>query len=174
MDNLEEAEQTLEIAHSMTIKSGAERILGNYYHFAGVVELKRGNLLEALDLFEKAWDIAERNPAGTNQNRALLDLAHAEILLSGQSKDNAKIVIPGRWLCKLESYAEEKEQPGIRMQAAMLKSEFYQNHDQLKDAHATLLEALDITDSPGVNTLRKKIITRISELESFMVDKEVV
>jgi tetratricopeptide (TPR) repeat protein len=174
VDDLEEAERTLETAYSMIIKSGAERALGNYYHFTGVVELKKGNLLEALDLFEKAWDIAERIPVGTNQNRALLDLARAEILLSGQSKDNAKIVTPGRWLCKLESYAEEKELPGIRMQAAMLKSEFYQNHDQLKDAHATLLEALDITDSPGVNTLRKKIITRISELESFMVDKEVV
>ncbi len=175
VDNLEEADQTLEIAHSMIIKSGAERILGNYYHFAGVVELKRGNLLEALGLFEKAWDIAEQNPLfGTNQNRALLDLAHAEILLSSQSKDNANIVTPGRWLCKLETYAEEQELPGIRMQAALLKSELFQNHGQFRDAHAVLRDALDITDSPGVTTLRRMITTKMQEIDKHLHDEEIV
>jgi tetratricopeptide (TPR) repeat protein len=174
VDDLEEAERTLEIAHSMMIKSGAERVLGNYYHFTGVVELRRGNLLEALDLFEKAWDIAQRNPAGTNQNRALLDLARAENLFSSQSKDSSKIGAPGKWLCKLETYAEAKELPGIRMQAALLKSEFYQNHDQLRDAQAVLRDALNITDSPGVTTLRKIINARIAELERHMIDEELV
>ena len=174
VDNFAEAERTLEIAHSMIIKSGSERALGNYYHFTGVVELRRGNLLDALDLFEKAWDIAERNPAGTNQNRTLLDLARAEILLSGQSKDNAKIVTPGRWLCKLETYADEQELHGIRMQAALLKSELYRNHNQLRDAEAVLREALDITDSPGVITLKKRIITKIQEIEKHLQDEEIV
>lgn len=174
VDNFEEAERTLEIAYSMIIKTGVERALGNYYHFTGVVELRRGNLLEAIDLFEKAWEIAERNPAGTNQNRALLDLARAEILLSSQSKDNAKIVTPGRWLCKLETYADKQELPGIKMQAALLKSEFYQNHGQFIDAQAVLRDALDITDSPGVTTLRNKITAKIQQLEKHLHDEEIV
>jgi tetratricopeptide (TPR) repeat protein len=174
VDQFEKAEQTLEIAYSMIIKSGAERILGEYYHFTGVVELRRGNLLEALDLFEKAWDIAERNPAGTNQNRALLDLARTEILLSCQSKDNATIASPGKWLCKLETYADEQELPGIKMQAALLKSEFYQNHGQFIDAQAVLRDALDITESLGVTTLRKRITARIQEIENHLHDEEMV
>lgn len=174
VDNLEEAERTLEIAHSMIIKSGAERTLGNYYHITGVVELRRGKLVDALDLFEKAWDIAERIPDGTYQNRVLLDLARAEILLSSKSKDSTKIPAPGRWLCKLDAYAEGYELPGIRMQAALLKSEFYQNHGQLKDAHAFLVDSLTISDSLGVATLRKRIKNRIEEISSLMQEKEVV
>jgi tetratricopeptide (TPR) repeat protein len=172
--DLEEAEQALETAYPMIIKSGSEGTLGNYYHFSGVVELKRGNFLEALDLIEKGWDIAERVPAGTNQNRALLDLARTEILLSSQSKDSTKIAAPGKWLHKLETYAEEHELPGIRMQAALLKSEFYENHGQFRDAQAVLHDALDITDSPGVATLRKRITARIQEIDQRMQDAETV
>jgi tetratricopeptide (TPR) repeat protein len=173
VDRLEEAEQILDNAYSMIIKSGSERILGNYYHFSGVVELRKGDFLAALDLIEKAWDIAERIPAGTDQNRALLDLARAEILLSNQSRDSTKIVAPGKWLCKLETYAEEKELPGIRMQAALLKSEFYEMHGQLKDAQAVLRDALDITDSLGVATLRKRISNRIDELNRLLREAEI-
>ncbi|MFW9788820.1 MAG: hypothetical protein ACFFE2_14595 [Candidatus Thorarchaeota archaeon] len=174
VDNFEEAERTLEIAYSMIIKSGVERALGNYYHFTGVVELRRGNLLEAIDLFEKAWEIAERNPAGTNQNRALLDLALAEIMLSCKSEDRTKIPTPGMWLCRLEDYTLENDLPGIRMQAALLKSKFYELHGQLKDAQAVLREALNISDSPGVTTLKKRITTRIHEIEKHLHDEEIV
>jgi tetratricopeptide (TPR) repeat protein len=173
VNDLEEAVRTLETAYPMIIKAGNERILGEYYHFSGVVELKRGNLLEALDLIEKAWDIAKRIPAGTNQNRALLDLARVEILLSRQSRDSTEIIAPGKWLCKLESYAEELELPGIRMQAALLKSEFYQKHGQFKDAQATLQDALSITESKGVATLRRKINERIRELNQLLRDASV-
>lgn len=172
VNELDEAERTLEIAHSLLIKSGSERILGNYYHFSGVVEIRRGNFLDALDIIEKAWEIAERIPAGTNQNHALLDLARAEILLSIQSRDSTKIVAPGKWLCKLEAFAEERDLPGIRMQAALLKSEFYQGHDQLKDAKATLLDGLNISDSLGVVTLRKRLSDRISELNHLLRETE--
>jgi len=174
VDDFEEAERSLDIAHSLTIKSGSERYLGNYYHFLGVVELRRGNFLDALDLIEKAWDIANRIPSGTNQNRALLDLARAEILLSNQSIDHTKIVAPGKWLCMLETFTVERELLGIRMQAALLKSEFYQNHGQLKDAHSTLQNALNITDSLGVATLRSRITARITEMDRLLQDEELV
>lgn len=173
VDRLEDAERTLDTAYSMIIKSGSERILGNYFHFSGVVEQRKGNFLAALDLIEKAWDIASRIPAGTNQNRALLDLARTEILLSIQSKDSTKVAAPGKWLCKLEDFAVEKGLSGIRMQAAFLKSEFYQNHGQLKDAHATLVDALDITDSMGVVTLRKMIKKRLSDLSQLITEAEI-
>ena len=173
LNRIDEAERILEAAHSLIIKFGAERLLGDYYHVSGVVELRRGDFLAALDLIENAWDIAERNPRGTNQNRALLDLARTEILIDKQSIDSPNVVVPGKWLSKLENFAIERDLPGIRMQAALLKSEFYQNHGQLKDAHATLVDALTITDSLGVVTLRKNITDRIRELNQLLREAEM-
>jgi len=57
------------------------------------------------------------------------------------------------------------------MQAAMLKSEFYQNNGQLKDARAILEDALEISDSRGVATLRKRISDRMQDIDRLMVDE---
>ena len=57
------------------------------------------------------------------------------------------------------------------MQAAMLKAEFYKNYKQFRDAHAILVDALDITDSPGVTTLRKRITNHIQEIDRLMHDE---
>ncbi|MHA2192039.1 MAG: hypothetical protein ACXAAR_01285, partial [Candidatus Thorarchaeota archaeon] len=132
-----------------------------------------GDYPVALDSLEKSWEIAERNPWIYNQNRALLDLVRAELFLEDQSTNRAKGATPGKWLSKLEDYAINRDLPGIRMQAALLKSEFYKKHGQLKDAHATLQEALGITDSLGVKTLRGRISSRIQELERLMHDEEL-
>ncbi|MFX1261903.1 MAG: tetratricopeptide repeat protein [Promethearchaeota archaeon] len=170
LDRIEEAEETLEIAHSLTIKSGLEVHLQNHYHFSGVVDLKKGNLLDALGLFERAWEIAGRSLDITAMNRVLLDLARVEILIDNQSTNRTKVVVPGKWLSKLETHAMERDLPGIRMYAALLKSEFYQKHGQVKDAIATLEDALGITDSLGVETLRKRITERITELNRVLKD----
>jgi tetratricopeptide (TPR) repeat protein len=173
VNKLEEAERTLDTAHSLIAKTGSEGTLGNYYHCVGVLELRRGNLLAALDIIEKAWDIAERVSSGTNQNRALLDLVRVEIALDKQSIDEIKVATPGKWLSKLEKFATERELTGIRMQAALLKSELYQNHGQLKDAQSILLDALSISDSLGVVTLRKMIKERLSDLSHLIKEAEI-
>ncbi|MBY8999020.1 MAG: hypothetical protein KGD60_14935, partial [Candidatus Thorarchaeota archaeon] len=140
-----------------------------------VLELAKGDYPAAMDFFEKSWDIFERTGEMTGEkNRALLGLAQAEIWLENQRKDVKKSVTCGRWLSKLEKYATERDLPGIRMQAALLKSQFYQNHGHLKDGHATLLDALNITDSLGVKTLNKRINDRIQELNRLIHDEEIV
>jgi tetratricopeptide (TPR) repeat protein len=173
MNRIDESERALDAANRPTIKSGLELVLGAYYHYSGVIEMKKGNLLTALDSLEHAWEVAERNPSGTNQNRVLFDLARVEILIDNQTLDLTKVAVPGRWLSKLEALAVECDLPGVRMYAALLKSEFYRNHGQLIDAQAILADALKITDSPGVKTLRKKINGRIRELNQFLRDAEV-
>jgi hypothetical protein len=103
----------------------------------------------------------------------LLDLARVEILIDNQSINRTKVAVPGKWLSKLETHALERGLLGIRMYAALLKSVFYQNHDQLKDALAVLRDALNITDSRGVATLRKRINDRIQELNGLLEEAEV-
>ncbi|MHA2302065.1 MAG: tetratricopeptide repeat protein [Candidatus Thorarchaeota archaeon] len=173
-NGLEEAEQNLDTAHSLIMKAGNEIWLSNYYHVSGVIELKRGNNLIALDILEQAQEIIERHTSGIDQNIVLHDLAKAEIALASQTMQSDKEALPGKWLSKLENHAIEHDLPGIRMQAALLRSEFYQNHGQLKDAQAILQDALNITDSRGVATLRKRINNQIQELSRLMKDKELV
>ncbi|MHA2201910.1 MAG: hypothetical protein ACXABN_18755, partial [Candidatus Thorarchaeota archaeon] len=171
LNRLEEAASNLNTAHSLIMKTGQEIKLAQYYHISGVIELARCDYLIALDLLEKGQEIAVRLTRGLYLNPILLDLARAEILLANQSTESTNA--PGRWLSKLEKYAIEQDLPGIRMYAALFKSEFYQNQGQLKDAHATLQDALNITDSLGVMTLRKKIKDRIHELNQLLREEEV-
>ncbi len=170
VNRLDEADQTLESAYSLIMKAGLERHLGDYYQVSGVVEYRKGDPITALHLLEKAWEIAERVPAAANQNRALLDLARVEIQISNHKTGSTEIAVPGKWLSKLEKHACDRNLPGIRMQAALLKSEFYKKHDQLKDARSTLVEALSITDSLSVRTLRTEINERIQELDHLLLN----
>jgi hypothetical protein len=57
------------------------------------------------------------------------------------------------------------------MYGALLKSEFYQNQGQLKDALATLQNALDITDSLGVQTIRRRIKSRMKEITQLIQEE---
>ena len=172
-EQIDDAERSLSTAHSMIMKTGSEVWLGDYYHISGVVELKRKNLQAAQDFFEQAYEIAERNPRVLNQNAALLGLARVETVLSGQSRESKMNVTPGKWLSRLERYASERSLTGIRMYTALLKSEFYQVHEQLKDAQTTLMDALTISDSLGVKTLRKMINDRIQELNRLLREEEM-
>ncbi|MBN2229405.1 MAG: hypothetical protein JW779_07395 [Candidatus Thorarchaeota archaeon] len=171
---IDESEQTLETAYPLLIKTGSERYLGVYYHISGVIEMRKGNFLTALELIERAWDIANKFLTGTDQNSALLDLARVENLIASQSRDDTKVAAPGKWLSTLEKYACDRDLPGIRMYAGLLKSEFYQNNGQLKDALATLQDALTITDSLGVQTLRRRITKRIQDIEQILQQEDTI
>ena len=174
IDRIDDAEKALETAYPLVIKTGLERQLGDYYHVSGVIESKKGEFLAAMDLIEKAWEIASMRLIGTDLNRALLGLARIENFIATQSKDDTKVAAPGKWLSTLEKYALNRNLPGIRMYAALLKSEFYQNTGQLKDALVTLQDALDINDSLGVQTLRRKITKRIKDIEQLLQQEDTI
>ena len=174
VNRIDDAEKALETAYPLVIKAGFERHLADYYHVSGVIEQKKSNFLDALNMLEKAWGIANKVWGGTSKNRALLDLAQVENLITFQSKNGTKVAAPGKWLSFLEEYACDQDLPGIKMYAALLKSEFYQNLGQLKDALAILQDALTITDSLGVQTLRRKITSRLTEINQLLQDEEMV
>ncbi len=137
----EESQKNLDNSHSLMLETGQEIQLGRHYQISGALELAKGDYLASLDFLEKAQEIGTRYPVKLFQNNVLLDLARAEILHSDQSAASTKSNTPGKWLSMLEKHAIDRDLPGIRMQAALLKSEFYQMNDQLKDAHVTLQEA---------------------------------
>ena len=174
LNRIDEAEQLLDKANAIIMKSGSDVVLGTYYHVAGVIELAKGDYLDALDILEKSWEVYEKLRRIHCQNYVLLDQARAEFLCAKESEEYVDFTLPRRWLSQLERQASNLNLPGIKMQAAMLKSEFYQENNQLKDAHAVLEDALKITDSAGVLTLKKMISARIRELDHLIHDKEIV
>jgi tetratricopeptide (TPR) repeat protein len=174
LNRLDEAERYLDDAHSMILKSGSESRLGSYYRVYGELELARGDYLAALDYIGRTHEITERRQSCLGQNLTLLNLAKAELLLANQSQDGMDRYAPGQWLSKLEKHAIDHDLPGIRMYAALIKSDFYQNQGQLRDALGTLSQALDITDSHGVKTLRRRITKRIQELDQLILDEELL
>ena len=174
LNRVDEAERYLEAAHSMILKSGSETRLGSYYRASGELELARGDYLAAIDYIGKTQEISERFQSCLGQNLTLLNLVKAELLLAKQSTEGMVRYAPGKWLSKLENHAIDHDLPGVRMYAALFKSEFYQNQGLLRDALGTLRQALEITDSPGVKTLRRKITKRIQELDQLILDEELM
>ncbi|MFW9769643.1 MAG: tetratricopeptide repeat protein [Candidatus Thorarchaeota archaeon] len=173
LNRLDEAERYLNDVHEMILKSGSEAHLGGYDLVYGMIELAKGDYLSALDYITKTHENTERRQSCLGQSLSLLRLAQAELFLVNQSPDSMERYAQGQWLSKLEKHAVDHNLPGVRMYAALFKSEFYQNQGQLRDALGTLRQALEITDSRGVKTLRRKIIKRIQELDQLILDEEL-
>jgi tetratricopeptide (TPR) repeat protein len=173
LKKLKEAEQNLDTAYPYVMKLGSDMWLSEYYWTLGILEIARGDYLAALDVLEKALNIAQQHPRGITQNIVLLHLAQAEFAIEKASRTDAMNFIPGMWFNRLEEYAREKNLQGIRMQAELLKAEFYRNYGQLRDAYETLQQALVISDSPGVKTLRMRIKAKMREIDQLMRDEEM-
>jgi len=170
LHRIEEAEHDLESVYAQVMRRGTDVFLGSYYHVSGEIEIAKCNYLDALDILERCWEFYKRVPRVLNHSLILLDLARVELELEKVSIDPTKLASPGKWLRELETHAKDRSLPGIQMQAALIKSNFYQNHGQLKDSRAVLVDALEITDSPGVTTLRKIIEKQLQEIDLLLHD----
>jgi tetratricopeptide (TPR) repeat protein len=169
LNRIEEAEQNLSMAHSLILKSGHEFMLGIFYSVSGYLELGKDNPPAALDYLTEAYDIFTRNPRRQWQNLTLLGLARAELELH-----STESLVTGKWLSALENHVIKHELPGIAMLTALLKAEFLERTSEFKDAREILQQSLQLSDSPGVKTLRKKISDQIKELNRLIREKELV
>jgi tetratricopeptide (TPR) repeat protein len=162
---LDEAQKNLDIAQKMVIKSGHEDEMACYYFTSGIYELETGDTLTAVDSLERAFEISERMNILLFMNKCLLALTNAEITLFKESYQGVNADISGPHMGKLETHALEKGLPGIVLQLAILKSEFFLIQKRRSEARQILFDALNHSASPGLRTLRKRIQTRIEELE---------
>ncbi|MHA2209374.1 MAG: tetratricopeptide repeat protein [Candidatus Thorarchaeota archaeon] len=170
---LDQAENYLAAGHSRMLKIGQEFRYMEYYLIYGDLESARGDLPSAQNYFEQALEIAERLGFLLRWNLILLALARLELAQAGESIDTSERFMPGKWLSRLENHVKSQDMPGIAIQTALIKSEFYQAYGQLKDARETLQQALKISDSLGVRTLRAKVTNRIGELNRLIAEAEI-
>ncbi|MFW9849408.1 MAG: tetratricopeptide repeat protein [Candidatus Thorarchaeota archaeon] len=156
----EKARQHLDTAREIVFKSGDEIPLALYNYEEGFFELTFGNVINSLQLFENALEIAERLNFQLIINQCLLAMTNAEVI----SKSSSNPDTSGKWMATLEKHAKEKHYVGIRMQCAILKAEHQIMIGELDLASYTLKNALSISESPGVETHRKRIQSDLEKI----------
>lgn len=166
-EKLEDAARHLVLARNSATMGGDDQLMGDYLYAKGLYELAIGDLNNAIATLEQALKLA--NPQfQIHVNLCLLALTRCEILegleapIPGSDKDYY-----GPWMKRLEEHATEKDYPGVRMQHALLKASYQTQIGEHEMARLTLENALTISDSPGVKTLRMKIEKKLEELDSI-------
>ncbi|MFX1484625.1 MAG: hypothetical protein ACFFCP_15715 [Promethearchaeota archaeon] len=165
MNRLEGVSQLLDKTHKLILETGRDDQLLDFNYVNGLFEVAFGNLSAGLQSMADALAEAERLEYQVHVNDILLSLAKAELkyfdkLGSGGPESS------GPWMTRLGIHAQERNYPGIRMQHALLKAEYQEMIGETEAAVLTLQDALTFTDSPGVKTLRKRILDRLKELET--------
>ncbi|MHA1906426.1 MAG: tetratricopeptide repeat protein [Candidatus Thorarchaeota archaeon] len=160
-----EAKQQLAIASELVRKRAIDQETAYFDFVSGEFDLTIGNLTSARALLEKTYDDLITLNAQHLINSVLLTLTKLEISEAKQDSRYMDDMTSGKWMDTLETHARNKKYPGIRMQHALLKAEY---QSMIGDYEATLLtlkDALTFSESPGVKTLRKRILERLSILE---------
>ncbi|MFW9813805.1 MAG: tetratricopeptide repeat protein [Candidatus Thorarchaeota archaeon] len=173
LNRLDEAETYLNIASRKVFQAGYEDHLALYHFVSGLYDMAKGEFANAMGTLEQAYEIIYPMERLTYLNEILITLASVELALLSQSLGSDG-VMTGKWLSTLENHARTFEMPGVVMQASLLRSEAFKSQGQLQDARETLQRALELSDSPGVKTLRKRIKDHIQEIERLIHDEGMV
>jgi tetratricopeptide (TPR) repeat protein len=161
LDRLDDAEVHLNTMHQLSIESASEMDQARYLLMRGIHNIKDGAPQDAIMNIEQALSIHESLNSQAAINMDLLALTEIEIQLVEESSSEDS---SGPWMVRLESHARKKGYPGIQMQAALLRAEFFVKHGRKDEARTVLQEALEILDSPTVKTLRGRINTMLEDL----------
>ena len=164
--NLKDGLRSLENVYAKIMKTGIDLDIAQYNFVLGLHELKNNKLDTALFSLSQALQEFERLNYQSLINQCLIALARLEIeetVKSNEPKDSAS---SGPWMTKLGDHAKERDYPGIRMQYSLLKAEYQSQIGDEEAAILTLRDALAYSDSPGVKTLKERILEELSILES--------
>ncbi|MHA2078011.1 MAG: hypothetical protein ACXAB0_02485 [Candidatus Thorarchaeota archaeon] len=172
LGRLDEAAEHLDISREMAFRSGQEREIAFFYIVSGLHETFSGEPARAIDTLRSALEICERTKTQEYINRTLLVLGRAEVELFKLEGGDETSDTSGQWMTYLEDTARSKNLPGILIQHSLLKADFHIAQGRIDEARTTLIQALDIYDSPGVKSLQKKILEKIKEIDTKIKKSE--
>jgi tetratricopeptide (TPR) repeat protein len=165
MGQLNEAEKLIDDARSLVLLSGHETELGMCHLVTGLHELATGKLETAIMTLKDALHSFKNLKSQVFIIRSLQALANAELIASRTPDIYGRTIFSSTWIDELQKFAQDNELPGIRMHSSILKADFYSNQGNTKEALKVLKDGLNIYDSPGVTTLKKRLLSKIEELE---------
>lgn len=162
---LDEGSDHLDRAKPLSLKSGHESVLGQYYYVLGLYEMARRDHRTAIQTLQQALDIYKRQNILLYVVYCLLALTQAELAIAKTDISYIDAYSSGPWMSELWKLAEYYNLPGIMMTHDLMKSELHLLQGRIDSARETLENALSISDSPGVKSLRRRIISKIQSLE---------
>jgi hypothetical protein len=96
-----------------------------------------------------------------------LALAETEIVTIDEPKKLIDRADDPFWLGQLRKHVIDNRLPGIQMKYALIKSDFLDMYGRYEEARAILVDALGLTDSPGVRSLEEIIRDKIKQLDEI-------
>jgi tetratricopeptide (TPR) repeat protein len=165
LGTMDKAAHHIDIAKEMSFRSGHETVLGQYYYVLGLNELATGEPETALQTLVQALDIYERQNILLYVVYCLLALTEAELAIAKKNSSAADADSSGPWMSRLRKLAADHDLPGIMIYHNLIKSEFQLLQGRADSARECLQDALAVPDSPGMKTLRKKVLSKIQMLE---------
>ncbi len=166
LGRLDEAAEHLDISRELAFRSGQEREIAFFYFVSGLYETISGEPASAVETLRGALEICERTKTQQYMNRVLLALVRAEIAYFKQEGGDQTSDSSGQWMTYLEDIACSKNLPGILIQHSLLKADFQLAQGRISDARNTLIEAIDIHNSPGVRSLQNQLLEKIKEIDT--------
>ena len=161
LGRLDDAEVHLNTMHQLSIESASEIDQARYMLMRSIHDISAGNPQDAITSLEQALSIHESLNIQAAINTDLIALTEAEIQMV---EDSSFEDSSGPWMVRLESHARKMGYPGIQMQAALLRAQFFVKQGRKDEARNVLQEALEILDSPTVKTLRGRIKMMLDDL----------
>jgi len=153
LDRIDDAEESITKARELVLKSDDEVRLGLVYFVEGLIEKSRHEFASAHYSFEHAVEIFERNYNQAFLNVTFFHLTDMEIEAFKYEKVT-KAKISGPWMQKLMKQVEERELPGLAMQALLLRAKFRFKQGQIAQSRRMLKRVLKSSDTFGLNYLK--------------------
>ncbi|MHA2143111.1 MAG: hypothetical protein ACXADD_16635 [Candidatus Thorarchaeota archaeon] len=167
LGQLDNAARHLARANKLALESGSDSAIAAFLLSRGQFELVHEEFDVALSSLQEALNLSSPQ-FQLPVNYALIGLAQVEVAKAVKTgTSNLNLHTSGEWMSRLEEHALERNYPGIRIQHAILKADYQSKIGEHEAAMHTLNDALNISDSPGVKTLRKKINEQLVQLEGI-------
>ncbi len=159
----EKAMEDIIIGKRLAVRSGRSGNLAMCAIAEGYYEMMQNNADGALSVLSPAFEYLMGGAGSIFANRVLIALVRAEMRAN---LENYEGETSGPWMDLLERHAVERNLPGIQMLHAILKAEYLASHGLVDSAANTLKDALQTNDSQSVITLRERIQSQLTFLES--------
>jgi tetratricopeptide (TPR) repeat protein len=153
----EEARQYLEEGYEKSRRIALEIYLQGGYLISGEIDMAEERHLDAMHIFEKSYEIAERIGRQDRLNSSLLRATECELALFESNEDTQSAESSGLWMERLEREVAEKNIPGIRGRLLLLKSELRLKQGRRDDAETLLNEVRIMAANPRMSYLDEMV-----------------